>query len=194
MKFGQKLILGLVLICGCESLGIAQSNLPHRRQVEHGTDVDAVKIQLKPTVVSVEELLALRDKTCSKMDFAKFRDRRFKPFEMTVYRISGTLISIRVDKEGDLNFVVKGRTGARAIIEIPEADECKGSPFLAKMIEVRQILETRFHPKRDVLALSEPITVEGIGYLGSRRKAGDKPFGETVRLMPAIRVEFGVAH
>ena len=157
------------------------------------TDVDIKKVNLKPTLISVEDLIALRDKSCSSMDFEKFHVRRFAPFETTVYRIIGRLKSIRLDKEGDISFVVAGNTGAKAVIEIPESDECKGSPLLKKMQEVRSELELRYHPKTEASEQDDPVTVDGIGFLGSRRKPGEKQFGETVRLMPCLKIAFGKA-
>ena len=189
----RKLPLSLLMgsaACFAAALITAQEMSVARTRIEHGTDVDAAKISLKPTVISVEDLLTLRDKVGAGMDFAKFHDRRFSPFETTVYRITGTLKSIKIDKEGDINFIVRGKTGSQAVIEIPEPEDCKGSMFRKEMEMVRNALELRYHPKAEPKSLDETVTVDGIGFFGSRRKAGNHPFGETVRMMPAIRVEF----
>ena len=173
--------------CAALALGNAQGDGSPRTRIEHGTDVDVAKISLVATVISVEDLIALRDKVGAGMDFAKFHDRRFTPFENTVFRITGNLQSIKIDKEGDINFVVVGKTG---VIEIPDLEESKGSPLFKKLRAVHDALDRRYHPTTTGTNPNEKITVEGIGFLGSRLKQGSKPFGETVRLMPAIRVVF----
>ena len=187
----KMILFALLGALGPYSGTINQDKAPSRTQVGHCTDVDIAKVDLKPVSISVEDLLVLRDKTGSAMDFIKFHDHRFKPFETTVYRLSGSLKSIRIDKEGDINFIVQGKTGVQVEIEIPEPEECKGSPLLNKMQAVRKILETRYRPKSEASIHDDPVTVEGIGFFGSRRKPGDKPFGDFVRMMPAIRIEFG---
>ncbi|MEI7577222.1 MAG: hypothetical protein WCK51_10030 [Armatimonadota bacterium] len=185
-------MLGLAII----SMGSAvhypqQATTPARKLVEYGTDASIKKVNLTPVEITVEDLIALRDKSCAAMDFVKYHDIRFAPFETSVYRITGTLKSIRLDNEGDISFVVAGKTGAQAVIEIAEIAECKGSPFLKKMRDARTTLERRYHPKTETSEHSDVVTVDGIGFLGSRPKAGDKPFGETVRLMPCLKITFG---
>lgn len=182
----------LVALLTLPSFIRAEGGVPttSRARVQHATDPDVGKIRLTPTSVTVQELLRQRNLAGKRMDFTKYHDRRLAPFETTLYRIEGTMESIRIDKEGDIRFVVEGASGSKAVIEIPELEEAKGSPLLRRMQRTRKALVDRFHPTATDRKPNVWVRVDGIGFLGSRRRSGAHPFGENVRLMPAVDVHF----
>jgi hypothetical protein len=161
-----------------------------RIAVQHGFDADASKVDTTPRKITVEQLLATRNQIGQKIDLAAYKNRRFAPFETTTYEVTGTVKSIKHEKDGDFYFVLKGDSGAEAVIEVPDPALCKGSPLLPEITNARDALNKRYHPTENVQPLNEQITVDGVGYLGSRRKAGSGSFGSSVRLMPGTGVKF----
>ena len=207
VSFGILVTLG-ILIVGCS--GSSQGNVvsakpaavivkapapaakpgPGRVAVEHGQDEDVSKVDKFPKVTTVENLLATRDKGTSGLDLAKYHNRRVAPFETSTYEVTGTIKSIKHEKDGDYYFVLKGETGKEAIIEVPDPKLCSGSPLLPEITAAREALEKRYHPTDKVKEVNESITVDGVGFLGSRRKKGTGDFGSSVRLMPGTGIKF----
>lgn len=194
-----------VLATGCSSSGPSAPSVavkvspaqtaavksgPGRVPVEHGLDADAVKVDQTPKVISVEELLATRDKGTSKIDLSAYHDKRVAPFETTTFEITGKIKNIKHEKDGDYYFVLEGKSGAQAVVEVPDPKLCQGSPLLSKITAARTDLERRYHPTEKPRDLNEEITVDGVGFLGSRRKKGSGGFGSSVRLMPGTGVKF----
>ncbi len=164
---------------------------PGRVQVEHGLDQDVAKVDLTPKPVTIEQLLATRDQGTSKIDLAAYHDRRVEPFETSTFEVKGTIKGIVHEKDGDFYFVMKGKSGTEAVIEVPDPKLCQGSPLLPAIQATRTALEKKYHPDSNYKELNEVITVDGVGFLGSRRKKGSGTFGSSVRLMPGTGVKFG---
>jgi len=169
----------------------AVKNGPGRVAIEHGLDRDVSQVNTTPQTITVEDLLATRDKGTQKVDLDKFHDRRVAPFETTTFEVKGTIKNIKHEKDGDFYFVLQGKSGAQAVIEVPDPELCKGSPLLPEITAARKDLDTRYHPTATPQNLNEEITVDGVGFLGSRRKKGSGSFGSSVRLMPGTGVKFG---
>lgn len=175
-------------------VSVAQSDAvkkgPGRVPVEHGLDADVSRVNSTPVKITVEELLATRDRGTQSIDLAAYHERRVAPFETTTYEVTGTIKNIKHEKDGDFYFVLQGTSGKQAIIEVPDPSLCKGSPLLPAISAAREALEKRYHPTDKPKDLNEEITVDGVGFLGSRRKKGSGSFGSSVRLMPGTGVKF----
>jgi len=161
-----------------------------RVTVEHGLDADASSVNQQPQTISVEDLLAMRNKVGAKVDLAAFHDRRIAPFETTTFEIEGVIKNIKHEKDGDYYLVLQGKTGAEAVVEVPDPKLCAGSPLLPKIQAARDALGERYKPTDTPKNLNEKITIDGVGFFGSRRKAGSGSFGSSVRLMPGTGVKF----
>ena len=199
------ILFGLLSAAGCASKSTQASVSPTqaatakptpvkdgpRVAVQHGFDADASKVNPAPQQISVEELLAMRDRTGGKIDLANYKERRVAPFETTTFEVTGSIKSIKHEKDGDFYMVLKGKSGAEAVVEVPDPALCKGSPLLPQITTAREMLEKHYHPTEKPQALDEEITVDGVGFLGSRRKRGSGSFGTSLRLMPGTGVKFG---
>jgi hypothetical protein len=163
---------------------------PGRIGVEHGLDADVAKVDQTPQPISVEQLLAFRDRGTGKINLDNYHARRVAPFETTTFEVAGTIKYIKHEKDGDFYFALQGKSGAQAIIEVPDPKLCVGSPLLPRIAAARRDLEKRYHPTETPRNLNEEITVDGVGFLGSRRKPGSGSFGSSVRLMPGTGVKF----
>jgi hypothetical protein len=170
--------------------GPSSSKSSPRISVQHGYDADAAKVDPSPKTITIEALLATRNLSNRKIDLAQYKNRRAAPFETTTFAVTGSIKSIKHEKDGDYYMVIKGKSGAEAIVEVPDPSLCKGSPLLSEIKAARASLEKRYHPTDEVQSLNEEITVDGVGFLGSRRKPGSGSFGSSVRLMPGTGVKF----
>jgi len=161
-----------------------------RVTVEHGLDGDVSKVNLRPQPITVEDLLAIRDQVGKTADLDANHDRRIGPFETTTFEVEGTIKNIKHEKDGDFYLVLQGKSGAQAVVEVPDPKLCIGSPLLSKIRETRDALDSRYKPTDTPKDLNEKITIDGVGFFGSKRKAGSGGFGSSVRLMPGTGVKF----
>ena len=161
-----------------------------RAFVQHGVDPEATQINRTPTKITVEQLLAMRKKVGDDIELSSYPNKRIGPFETTTFQIDATIESIKHEKDGDFYFVIKGDTGAEAVVEVPDPAFCQGSPLLADISKARQSLADRFHPNETVQTVNQRATIEGVGYLGSRKRKGSGSFGATARLMPGTGISF----
>jgi hypothetical protein len=164
-----------------------------RAPVQHGIDPGAASVNRTPEKITVEQLVAMRKKVGDKIELSSYPTKRIAPFETSSFQIDATIKSIKHEKDGDFYFVLKGDSGAEAVVEVPDPSLCKGSPFLSDIVKARQTLYNKFHPSDTAEVVNTRATITGVGYLGSHKRKGSGSFGAAARLMPGTGVNFDAA-
>lgn len=179
-----------VLLVGCGSNDAPKTSANAKKgpgasriAIKHGLDPDAGKIDMTPKDISVEDLIAMKSPEGTK-DLETYKDARIGEFEKSTYRITGTLKSIVHRKDGDYYLVMEGKSGAEAVVEVPDPALCKGSPILPEITAARDALEAKYHPTDTEKAINEPATIVGVGFYGWKGRPGAGGHGSTPRLMP----------
>ena len=163
-----------------------------RRSVKTSTDPDAAKIDKSAKDTTIEDIVAQK--------VPGDLQGRSEPFETSTWRVKARLKSVQLMKDGDYYLVMKGEKGGQTVVEVPDPEQCKGSPLQGEIAEARKQIEEKYHPTKEVKKLDEPATVTGVGFLGwrgsaaksttkSTAKAGESRTGP--RLMPGTGFKFG---
>lgn len=198
--FSQKALLGLlvgslspVLLLGCKNdVPVASKDKPSapvtaaqkaRRAVKTTTDQDAIRIAHNVTDTTIEDLVKNKPK-------GELGTRQ-EPFETSVWRVRATIESIEQKKDGDYYMVLRGEKGGQTVVEVPDPETCKGSPFEAEITATRKALEEKYHPTADKKEVNEPASITGVGFLGfgSKPKKGSSGFSGP-RIMPGTDIHF----
>ncbi len=155
-----------------------------RRDVKTAIDADASKINWTPKDTTIEDIAATRPPAGIQSA------GRTGPFETTTWKVDATLKSFKLMPDHDFYLVMKGEKGGEAVVEVPDPNDCKGSPLQSEIASARKTLEERYHPTTDVKSLNDPATVIGVGFLGfggKKKKSGAHSGG---RLMPGLDFNF----
>lgn len=158
-----------------------------RLPIKHATDAEAALIETTPKEISVEDLIA--QKVPEGTGDLSQEGHRIGEFEKQVYRVDCTIKTIEKKKDGDYYLVVEGKTGAQAVIEVPDPAQCEGSPIHDKIASARKDLEDRYHPSADKTVVNKHAVVEGVGFYGWKGKPGSGGQGNSPRLMPGTKVK-----
>jgi hypothetical protein len=164
-----------------------------RLSIKHANDPDAKLINSTAKDLSVEDLLSMKVPEGTQ-ELDKYGSSRIGDFEKSTYRISGTLKSIVHRKDGDYYLVMEGKSGAQAVIEVPDPKQCEGSPILPQITAARNELESKYHPTEEKKDINQPATIEGVGFFGWKGKQGSGGRGSAPRLMPGTGFHEGGAH
>jgi hypothetical protein len=79
----------------------------------------------------------------------EFQERRAKPFEVTIWRVTADIIAIKKEADGDFHIVLQGDSGETMIAEAPTARPPfvgPESPWFDAMKEVRRRIGDQFGP------------------------------------------------
>jgi len=155
-----------------------------RLDIKHGLDPDAAKINRSPKDISVEDLLATKLPE-------SYEKGRMGEFERSTFRLTGTLKSVIKRKDGDFFLVMQGKSGATAVVEVPDPAQCKGSPMESDIQRTRDDIEKKYHPTDKQKDINQPATVEGVGFYGTGQKRGSGGRGNSARLMPGTGFKSG---
>ncbi|HVT14264.1 MAG TPA: hypothetical protein VHE55_18520 [Fimbriimonadaceae bacterium] len=190
------LIALCVLLAGCQSTppksaSGGKDGGASRIAIKHATDADAASIDTTPKDITVEDLIATKLPDDFKGGLEDYGDRRVGPFEKSTFRISGTLKSVVHRKDGDYYLVMEGKTGATAVIEVPDPALAKGSPILPQIQAARNEIESKYHPTDTPKDINEPATIEGVGFYGWKGHPGSGGHGSAPRLMPGTGFKSG---
>jgi hypothetical protein len=183
-------VVATALLAGCSSDSSSQGaqgakdGAASRVSIKHANDPDASKIDLTPKDLSVEDLLSMKLPEDMKGDLSEYSDRRIGEFEKSTYRVQGTLKSVVHRKDGDYYLVMEGKTGAQAVIEVPDPKLCKDSPIIDKIAAARNELEAKYHPTDTPKEINQPATIEGVGFYGWKGRPGSGGHGSAPRIMP----------
>lgn len=155
-----------------------------RIDIKHATDPDAKLIDTTPKDITVEELIGMKLPDDMEGGLENYGEKRIGEFEKSTYRVTGLLKSVVHRKDGDYYLVMEGKTGAKAVIEVPDPKLAKGSPILSEMQTARDAIEAKYHPTDKPKDINEQATIEGVGFYGWKGKPGAGGHGSAPRLMP----------
>jgi hypothetical protein len=183
-RSGALLIVGLAIavLAGC-SKGTDDAAMVARRQVKVGLDADASKIEATPRETTIEDLIANKAPEGALAG-------RVGPFETTTWRVTATIKSVQVKKDGDYYMVLKGDKGGSTVVEVPDPKTCEGSPMHDQIAATRKQLDDKYHPTKDVKNVNDRATVDGVGFygFGNNGKGASGKVGS--RLMPGTNFQF----
>ena len=116
--------------------------------------------------------------------------KRIGDFEKSTYRLNGTLTSVVQRKDGDYFLTVKGKSGASAVVEVPDPKLTKGSAVQSGIESARSEIEKKYHPTETKKEVNDPVTIEGVGFYGTKSK-GANGKSSSPRLMPGTSFKSG---
>jgi hypothetical protein len=161
-----------------------------RVAVKHATDPDAASIDLTPKKTTLAELEKVRRPGDLKDDLSnsEYQNKRLDEFEKSTWEVDANVRSIVQRKDGDYYMVLEDGQGHETVVEVPDPEQCKGSPLEAQISATRKDLEQRFHPTTETKEINQPATVRGVGFHGFKGKSGGSSNGS--RLMPGTGFEW----
>jgi hypothetical protein len=175
----------MVSMIGCSNKAAAPSDATvARRAVKSTLDPSAKEIDKSIKDTTVEEIIANKG--------SGILASRVDPFEKSVWRVKAKVESIELKKDGDFYMVLRGEKGGQTVVEVPDPETCKGSPFEGEIRETRKALEEKFHPTKDKKEVNENAIITGVGFLGFNANPAKKGSGGITgaRLMPGTDVKF----
>ena len=181
MKIGQFacLFAAVIFVTGCGAPKAAS-----RIKIKHATDPEAAQINRTPIDITVEDLIATKLPESFKGKLEDYTEQRIGDFEKSTFRVHGKLKSVVHKKDGDYFLVMEGKTGATAVIEVPDPKLAPESPLIKDMTATRNMIESKYHPTDKEKEINEEATIEGVGFYGFRSKQGAGGSGSAPRLMP----------
>ncbi len=162
------LILFATLLAGCtrsisDSDGVAQSETPaqcgvERWDVKTMTDPAAERVNLTPSIATVEQLAALPVPAEFSRDAARL------PSEFQTYTVTATLLEFKEEADNDIHLVIVGTSGETMIAEIPDPACTQGSRVEAQIARARgRFVELFGQPSRSSwIEVNALITVTGV--------------------------------
>jgi len=194
-------MVSCLILCGCGS-GVAPGSATAsksggggdgtlRIDIKRGKDPDASQINLSPKDITVEDLLTTKIPDDMKGDLSDYADKRIGDFERSTFRLTGTVKSVVKRKDGDYYLVVAGTSGKQAVIEVPDPKLTEGSALQSQIQATRSEIEKKYHPTDKPKTVNDPATVNGVGFYGTKGKAGAGGANAAPRLMPGTGFKAG---
>lgn len=169
----------------------AKDTKSSRIGIKRGTDPDAKLISKSVKDITVEDLLAMKLPKDFKGKLEDYADKRVGDFEKSTYRLKGTLTSVQHKKDGDYFLTVKGKSGASAVVEIPDPKLTKGSAVQPGIESARDGIEKKYHPTDTKKEVNDEVTLEGVGFYGWKGNPGAGGKNSAPRLMPGTGFKSG---
>jgi hypothetical protein len=169
----------------------SQRNENSRIAIKRATDDAATHIPGRAQKTTVEDMLnqTRPDGLAPDISSPEYQNKRIDKFETTKWQVQAVITQVIKRPDGDFYCVIEGKSGAKTVFEAPDPELCAGSHFLKEIKRVRKILDDKFHPTGQPVAVHINVTLTGIGFFGYQGKnaAGDKTNG--ARLMPLLDVK-----
>ncbi len=130
-----------------------------RWSVKTGTDADIGLVNLSATSANTVAAMAGWP-TPSPIP----ANNRIAPYETTVWQLTGTLTSYKLESDSDYHLVLIDTTGHSMIVEIPDpACVASTSPLRAKITNARAQFDAKYTATGSFQTANVPVTVTGIG-------------------------------
>jgi hypothetical protein len=149
------------------------------------TDPGANQVNLTPQESSIADLVAIAPPV-SPTD-------RVGPTETTTFRITGTLIFVAKEADGDYHLAIEDAKANTMIAEIPNPSCASGSVVLNQITEARKAFEAKFgvpgqYPNPPSKP-NVPVTLTGVGFFDKLHgQTGVAPNG--IELHPVLSISF----
>jgi hypothetical protein len=122
----------------------------------------------------------------------RFQQHRFKPVEITIYRLEGTLTEYKEEMSGDYHLILTRDRGETMIVAVPNPDPAfvsPSSPWAKEIAAVHKTITDRLNPSSQFQFTHLRVRVTGVGYFSRPRRAhGEAVNG--IQLHPVIGIEF----
>jgi len=154
------------------------------------TDAGAKAINPKPKVTTLSAIMGMQRPAGMPASGkrAEAHSKRYAPLETTVWQLDVHVSRIELREDGDFYLVIEDGKGAGTVAELPDPALCKGSPFLAKITDVRKMLAKQLGPSPRSKAVSRRARLTGIGYFGKSRLSDATHNG--ARIQPLLSVKW----
>ena len=118
---------------------------------------------------------------------------RVNATEKTVWEVQSQIIKYKPEADGDFHVVIADAQGRTMIVELPDSDCLKGSPFKNSVNAARKHFEERFPPTKSkrMRSLKNPVkaTIRGIGFFDKiHGQTGVAPNG--IEIHPVLKICF----
>lgn len=190
-------IVPLIAVASC---AFSQDQVPPFRReaarlpIKRATDAAASGlVSQKARKTTIEEMLSAPRPEALGPDSKDLnaQNRRFGPFETTVWEVEVTIKEIVLRADGDYYMVIESPSGARTVVEVPDPRLCPNSKLIKRIQEVRNLLAKKFHPTSMPQTVNEKATITGAGFFGLQgRGATPGTRSNGARLMPGLGVKF----
>lgn len=116
-------------------------------------------------------------------------DSRYKPTELTVYRVQATLTLIKQEADQDYHLVLSDAQGRTMIAEAPDPVCAKDSIVKDQIAAVRETIRQKLGAIETAKHLKFPVTVTGIAFFDL--KHGQSGLAENgIELHPILAIDF----
>jgi len=159
-----------------------------RQPVERCSDVDAATIDPKPKPTTLAAIKSLVRPASINFRRSNFARRRVPGFETTIWSFEATITEAVFRSDGDLYLVVEAE-GARGSVEVPDPSLCVGSPYQARIANVRTEILRELGGRMPNYHLSVKARLTGVGFFGTEGASDNG-----ARLEPLLGVEWLPQH
>jgi hypothetical protein len=174
---------------------VPKERMPERWPVRTGTDQDVSKVNPKPVLTTVQQLIDQKRPTDMPPMIgagSKYHSQRSVPVETTVWSVDAGLLAFRLNQRESYRLVLEGGDDVRILAEVPDHDSlASDSRWLESFASVRNKLEERLSASTSFSYLSPvtPVRVTGVGFFsGFHGKRFAAPNG--IELQPILDIEW----
>lgn len=163
-----------------------------RRSVMNGVDPDARRVKDKPVRTTVEKMLDQPrplDLGFSELN-PEYAERRAEGVETTLWELDAQIDSYQLMPDGDFRVVLKGASGRKIVMELPDPKLAKDSRWAKELAEVRKQFEEKLHPTREPKQVTTRARITGVGFFGRPAPRGAEENASGVQLHPVVKLEW----
>lgn len=162
-----------------------------RRAVMNGTDPDARRVKDKPVRTTVEKMLDQPrplDLGYSELT-PEYAEHRAEGVETTTWELDAQIDTHQLMLDGDFRVVLRGASGRKIVMELPDPKLARDSRWAKELAEVRKQFEEKLHPTREAKQATLRARITGVGFFGRPAPRGAEENASGVQLHPVVRLE-----
>src|SRR5712692_5998779 len=160
-----------------------------RWPIKTGADADAGLVGQEVVQTTIKDLVGFpapdtRD--------TRFKEHRFGPVEITIYRVEGTLTAYKEETSGDYHLVLSDDRGETMIAAAPNpgpAFVSTSSRWAKEIAAVHMAIKDRLNPTSQFVDTNLRVRITGVGYFSFRHGARGEA-KNAIQLHPIIGIEF----
>jgi hypothetical protein len=180
------------------STTVVTSSAPSRGEAEPsircGKERWDIKTGTDPAAITVDQS-AVKHTTIARMVALKAPSRataRVAPVETTVYQLTATLTSFKIEDDSDDHLFLEDSRGRTMIAEIPAPDCISTGPFKLPVAEARQAFDQRLHPIKSRFKDADlKVTVTGVGFFDKIHGQRGVSTTNGIELHPVLSITIG---
>jgi hypothetical protein len=158
-------------------------------------DAGAAKIASTPRRTTIARLLMFKRPAYLPKSGTipeKYRIARIAPIETTAWSVSGTIVNVAYERDGDYRLILADKAGKQltCVLQDPALAPIRG-PFSAKVDAARTVVKRKLNPTLTPRNVRVPARIVGIGYFGRLNSDANKS-PEGFQLHPVFSVQFSL--